>query len=199
MLNNNSEIKIKALQVFEKRDTRSYKISKDYLNGSTYNKRKNQTIEKRALKLYLSSLSKEDLKRLNIVEKCINAIKKSIEISTLTTIYETHIINMPQIPYKNCISQNASIIGIRNKDGFFGVDEQSQKQFDSCKHDLDCLHKLLLIKEQIMSGNSDIKKNTLTRKETIILANFLGYGSCRNDLLKDQTKDRILIKSKERK
>ena len=50
-----------------------------------------------------------------------------------------------------------------------------------------------------MNGKRTIKKNTLPRKEVLILANFIGYGSFRDDLLENQArnKNKILIKSKE--
>lgn len=198
MLNNNSKIKLEILKIFENRDSHAYKIYKNYLIGNINDRKKNEKIEKRALALYLSSLTKEDLKRLKIVQQVINSLKKSLEISTLSTIYETHIIDMPETFYNNYISKTANVIGIRNKEGFFGVDAQTQKEFDSYKEEFDCLHKQLLIKEEIMSGQMTIKKNTLTRKETIILANYIGYGSYRDNLLENQqVNNKVLIKNKE--
>lgn len=199
MLNNNSEIKREVLKIFKNWDSHAYNIYKDYLIGNTNDRKKNEKIEKRALALYLSSLTKEDLKRLKIVQRVINYLKKSIEFSTLSTVYETHIIDMPETFYNNCISENANVIGIRNKDGFFGINTQIQKEFDLYKEEFECLHKQLLIKENIMSGQMTIKKNTLTRKEVLFLANYIGYGSYRDNLLENQqvNNNKVLIKNKE--
>lgn len=199
MLNNNNQLKGEVLNIFKNYDSRTYKLYSEYIKANISNKRTNEKIEKRALALYLSSLTKDDLKRLSIVQQCIDALKKSIETNTLSTIYETHIINMPDTFYSNYISQNASIIGIRNTNGFFGIDEQTQKEFDLHKIEFDCLHKQLLIKEEIMSGQMPIRKNTLSRREVLILANYIGYGSYRDNLLENQQVDnnKVLIKNKE--
>ena len=199
MLNNNNQLKGEVLNIFKNYDSRTYKLYSEYIKANISNKRTNEKIEKRALALYLSSLTKDDLKRLSIVQQCIDTLKKSIETNTLSTIYETHIINMPDTFYSNYISQNASIIGIRNTTGFFGIDEQTQKEFDLHKIEFDCLHKQLLIKEEIMSGQMPIRKNTLSRREVLILANYIGYGSYRDNLLENQQVDnnKVLIKNKE--
>ena len=199
MLNNNNQLKGEVLNIFKNYDSRTYKLYSEYIKANISNKRTNEKIEKRALALYLSSLTKDDLKRLSIVQQCIDTLKKSIETNTLSTIYETHIINMPDTFYNNYISQNACIIGIRNTTGFFGIDEQTQKEFDLHKIEFDCLHKQLLIKEEIMSGQMPIRKNTLSRREVLILANYIGYGSYRDNLLENQQVDnnKVLIKNKE--
>lgn len=61
------------------------------------------------------------------------------------------------------------------------------------------LHKILLEKEAIMSGNRKKRNNNLGRKEINILSRYLGYGYERTNLLISQNryeKEKRKIKNK---
>ena len=50
-----------------------------------------------------------------------------------------------------------------------------------------------------MNGKRNIRKNTLCRKETLVLSYFLGYGEARDELLNNQDRNKVLTKNKEKK
>ena len=193
------ELKYYLLNIFKNNDVWAYNLYQDYIFTDMENIKKNENIEKRVLNLYLSSLTKYDLKRLKIINNCIKEIKCAIEYATLSTIYETYMIDKPEITNKKFINGDINTIGLRDNNGFYAINANQKKEFDEFKLEFDFLHEKLKIKEELMSGKCEIKKNMFNRHEVLILANYIGYGNTRKKILEEQNRNinKTLIKNKD--
>ena len=61
------------------------------------------------------------------------------------------------------------------------------------------MNSYLINKEKLMSGKRSIKSKVLNRKEVLFIANYLGYGSIRDNTLTNQKRknEKNLVKTKE--
>lgn len=182
------------LNIFKKKKILAYELYKEYLKGNYEDIIIDNRIYKLVLNMYLSSLPHDDRKALKTINNTIFEIKNNIQKNLLATVYETRITNNPQTFYNNVLKEQEDIIALRDKNGFYGIDKILQELLNEYQLELKVLHSEISNKEQIMNGDREIYKHNLCRSEVLILSNYLGYGSARDDVLKQADRAKVLKK-----
>ena len=97
------------------------------------------------------------------------------------------------------IINNANKIILRDNNGFYSTDESFQNKIVNEQAVFTTLHNYITNKEKIMSGKRTINSRILNRKEVLLVANYLHYGSIREEILTSQTreKEKVFTKTKE--
>lgn len=189
----------KIIEIFKKHNIMAYELYKEYLHDNKMNSKTERKIKKAALNLYLNSLEKDEKLAFQTINKAIAATQKDIQCNLLTTFYETYAIDIVQTYYNDLLMKQANTIAFRDNQGFYGINESIQIGLDSCSLELNILNNQIHNKEELMNGKRTIRKNTLCRKEVIILSYFLGYGEARDEILNNQDRNKVLTKNKEKK
>ena len=185
--------------VLKKYNTNMYKLYTEYLASNKQDTYLENKIKKYVYSLYLDSLSKEDLKELKFLNKRISKLIKLLEFTFLVTFTETHVLDIPPMQKNSMIVNNANKIILRDNIGFYSNDTNTQLKIINEEVIFKTLNSYLVNKESIMSGKREINSKTLTRKEVLVIANYLGYGSIRKNLLESQTreKEKTITKTKD--
>ena len=187
------------IEILKKHNMIAYKLYKNYLTSDKFDSAKDKHIKKIALKLYLNSLEKDEQSSIKEINKAIKGTKQEIQNNLLSTFYETYAIDIAQTSYNNILMQQAQVIAFRDSKGFYGTNNIIQKELDNCSLELSILNNQINNKEELMNGKRNIRKNTLCRKEALVLSYFLGYGEARDELLNNQDRNKVLTKNKEKK
>ena len=186
-------------KILKKYNTRIYRLYTEYLASNKQNNYYGDKIYNCIYSLYLGSLTKDDLKELKFLNKNINKLINLLEFEFLATFTETEVLNIPPMQKDANIVIGADKIMLRDKNGFYSVHKNIQDKIDRENVIFDTLNSYLINKETIMNGNRDINSKILNRKEVLVLSNYLGYGSVRENLLSSQTriKEKTLTKTKD--
>ena len=192
-------IDLNIAQILKKYNTRIYKLFTAYLASDKKNVYFGDKIYKYLYDLYLDSLTIEDLKELKFLNKQINKLKKRIEFEFLAAFTETAIMDIPPMQKSELITDNANKMVLRDNDGFYSTNKHIQHKIDNEELVFKTMNSYLSNKEQIMNGERYINSKMLNRKEVLYIANYLGYGSVRNIILENQTrnKEKKFTKTKE--
>ncbi len=185
-------------KILKKYNARMYRLYTEYLASNKQNTYYEKKIKKYVYSLYLNSLNKEDLKELKIINKYINKLIKHLEFEFLATFTETNALGIPPMQNNSMIVENAKAIMLRDNNGFYSNDKNIQDKIDNEEAVFQTLNSYLINKESIMNGERTINSKILTRKEVLVIANYLGYGSVRENILESQTrkKQKTLTKTK---
>lgn len=186
----------KIIEIFKKHHIVAYELYKEYLNDNKIDFKTEKKIKKVSLNMYLNSLEQDEKLAVKAINKAINATKKDIQFNLLATFYETYAIDIVQTYYNELLMKQANIVSFRDNQGFYGINETIQTGLDSCSLELNVLNNQIHNKEELMNGKRTIKKNTLCRKEVLILSYFLGYGDARDEILNNQDRNKVLTKNK---
>ena len=186
-------------KILKKYNTNMYRLFASYLASNKQDKYIGDKLRKYIYSLYLNSLGKDDLKELKFLNKNINKLINLLEFEFLATFTETEVLNIPPMQKDTNIVIGADKIMLRDKNGFYSVHKNIQDKIDRENVIFDTLNSYLINKETIMNGNRDINSKILNRKEVLVLSNYLGYGSTRENLLSSQTriKEKTLTKTKD--
>lgn len=187
------------IEILKKHNMIAYKLYKNYLTNDKFDSTKDKHIKKIALELYLNSLEKDEQSSIKQINKAIKGTKQEIQNNLLSTFYETYAVDIVQTFYNDLLMKQANIIAFRDNKGFYGLNEEIQTELNNCSLELSILHNEINNKEELMNGKRNIRKNTLCRKETLVLSYFLGYGEARDELLNNQDRNKVLTKNKEKK
>lgn len=182
--------------ILKKYNTSMYKIYTEYLASNKQNPNYEKKITKYIYSLYLDSLTKEDLKELKFLNKRISKLIKHLEFEFLAKFTETSMLDIPPMQNNSLIVESANKIMLRDYNGFYSTDKNIQNKIDKEDVVFQTLNSYLINKEIIMSGNRDINSKILTRKEVLVIANYLGYGSIRDNLLKIQSRKTEKVSTK---
>ena len=187
------------IEILKKHNMIAYKLYKNYLTSDKFDSTKDKHIKKMALELYLNSLEKDEQSSIKQINKAIKGTKQEIQNNLLSTFYETCAVDIVQTFYNDLLMKQANIIAFRDNKGFYGLNDEIQTELNNCSLELSILHNEINNKEELMNGKRNIRKNTLCRKETLVLSYFLGYGEARDELLNNQDRNKVLTKNKEKK
>ena len=192
-------IEFNIANILKKYNTKMYRIYTEYLASNKQDNYYGDKVREYVYSLYLNSLTKDDLKELNFLNKRISKLIKHLEFEFLATFTETDVLNIPPMQKDANIVIGADKIMLRDKNGFYSVHKNIQDKIDRENVIFDTLNSYLINKETIMNGNRDINSKILNRKEVLVLSNYLGYGSTRENLLSSQTrkKEKTLTKTKD--
>lgn len=187
------------IEILKKHNMIAYKLYKNYLTSDKFDSAKDKHIKKIALELYLNSLEKYEQSSIKKINKAIKGTKQEIQNNLLSTFYETYAVDMVPTLYNDLFMKQANIIAFRDSKGFYGLNDGIQTELNNCSLELSILNNQINNKEELMNGKRTIRKDTLCRKETLILSYFLGYGEARDELLNAQDRNKVLTKNKEKK
>lgn len=180
-----------VLNIFKKHDLIAYVVLKSDIKNRYESVEVDEFIKKRALKLYISTLSKDDRERLNIINNIIDCSKKMLIDDTFISIEELYII----VKYINPKTNNIDYDTIdRDNDGFYLENEMLKEPFEKNQIILKKYDSLLRIREELMQGYSVKENCRLTIKETSSLANYLGYNNVREEALESLDRNKKYIK-----
>ena len=182
--------------VLKKYNNKMYRCFTSYLANNKTNMYYKDKIDKYLYSLYLDSLTKDDLKELKFYNKQISKLIKALEFEFLASFTETDAFDIPPMQKNAGVIINSNKIIIRDNEGFYSNDRSIQNIIDEEQAVFKTLNSYLLNKENIMSGKREINSKILTRKEVLIIANYLGYGSIREEILNNQTRENNLTKTK---
>ena len=189
-------IEFNIAMTLKKYNTSIYKLYTEYLATNKQNTNYEKKIKKYIYSLYLDSLNKNDLKELKIINKYINKLIKQLEFEFLATFTETKALDIPPMQNNSNIINNANIIILRDNNGFYSNDKNIQDKIENEEALFQTLNSYLINKEKIMNGEREINSKILTRKEVLVIANYLGYGSIRRNILESQTRNNEKVKTK---
>lgn len=189
-------IEFNIAMTLKKYNTSIYKLYTEYLATNKQNTNYEKKIKKYIYSLYLNSLNKDDLKELKIINKCINKLIKQLEFEFLATFTETKALDIPPMQNNSNIINNANIIILRDNNGFYSNDKNIQDKIEDEEALFQTLNSYIINKEKIMNGEREINSKILTRKEVLVIANYLGYGSIRRNILESQTRNNEKVKTK---
>ena len=189
-------IEFNIAMTLKKYNTSIYKLYTEYLATNKQNTNYEKKIKKYIYSLYLDSLNKNDLKELKIINKYINKLIKQLEFEFLATFTETKALDIPPMQNNSNIINNANIIILRDNNGFYSNDKNIQDKIENEEALFQTLNSYLINKEKIMNGEREINSKILTRKEVLVIANYLGYGSIRKNILESQTRINEKVKTK---
>ncbi len=170
-----------------------YQKAKRTLKNNNQQINKINKIKKYIYKLYISTLTNEDLEQLKKLNSYLKYFADKIECEIYSNLNETN------ISQDSINDSNQFIIILRDLEGFYSSNKYFQNYIDKNRVMFDELHKILLEKEAIMNGNRKKRNNNLSRKEISILSRYLGYGYERTNLLISQNryeKEKRKIKNK---
>lgn len=186
-------------KILKKYNMRIYRLYTEYLASNKQNNYYGNKIYNYIYSLYLGSLTKDDLKELKFLNKRIYKLIKHLEFEFLATFIETHALDIPPMQNNSMIVENAKTIMLRDNNGFYSTNKNIQNKIDNEEAVFQTLNSYLINKECIMNGERTINSKILTRKEILVIANYLGYGSVRENILESQTrkKQKTLTKTKE--
>ena len=149
---------------------------------------------KKLEKLYYKSIDKDSAKDLEEINKLINKWTKNIENKLGFTFYETSAINMPHEKFDvrdiKAIKSASETVVLRDKEGFYGIDQNVQNRLNEVQMELEILHNLILRKEAIMNIDNVAIKPNITKEELNFVSEQLGYGKIRDDILENQSRDK---------
>lgn len=191
-------VEFNTAKILKKYNTKIYRYFTSFLASNKTNIYYKDKIDKYLFSLYLDSLTKYDLKELKFFNKQISKLVKNLEFEFLATFTEIDVLDIPPMQKNTGIVVNAKKIMLRDKDGFYSNDNNTQNKVNEQQAVFKTLHSYLLNKENIMNGKREINSTILTRKEVLVIANYLGYSSVREEILESQTreKEKYLTKTK---
>lgn len=189
-------IEFNIAMTLKKYNTSIYKLYTEHLATNKQNTNYEKKIKRYIYSLYLDSLNKNDLKELKIINKYINKLIKQLEFEFLATFTETKALDIPPMQNNSNIINNANIIILRDNNGFYSNDKNIQDKIENEEALFQTLNSYLINKEKIMNGEREINSKILTRKEVLVIANYLGYGSIRRNILESQTRINEKVKTK---
>ena len=191
-------IEFNIAQILKKYNTSMYRLFTKYLASNKQDKYIGNKIYNYIYTLYLDSLTKDDLKELKFLNKRISKLIKHLEFEFLATFTETSALDIPPMQNNSNIINNANTIILRDINGFYSTDKNIQNKIDNEDAVFQTLNSYLINKENIMNGHRNINSKILNRKEVLVLSNYLGYGSVRENILESQTrkKQKTLTKTK---
>lgn len=192
-------IEFNIANLLKEHNTKMYKCYTAYIATDQSDVQYKKKIDKYLYSLYLDSLTKDDLKELKFLNKNINYLIKRIDFEYLVTFSETGAVDIPPMQKDDSIINNANKIILRDNNGFYSTDENFQNKIVNEQAVFTTLHNYITNKEKIMSGKRTINSRILNRKEVLLVANYLRYGSIREEILESQTrkKEKVLTKTKE--
>lgn len=192
-------VEFNIANLLRKYNTKMYKCFTKYLATDKTNTDYKDKIDKYLYSLYLDSLTKDDLKELKFLNKNIDYLIKKLDFEYLVTFSETGAVDIPPMQKDDSIINNANKIILRDNNGFYSTDENFQNKIVNEQAVFTTLHNYITNKEKIMSGKRTINSRILNRKEVLLVANYLRYGSIREEILESQTrkKEKVLTKTKE--
>lgn len=190
-------IDFNILLILKKYNTNMYKYFVSYQASDKSNIYFGSKIYHYLYNLYLSSLTKNDLKELKILNRSIDKLKKGLEFEFLIKISETGAFNIPLMQDSENIVKNAQRIIMRDKEGFYSTNPLIQNQMDNLSVEFDALNSYLINKEKIMNGVRTNISKYLTAKDLLMIVNYLGYGSVREEILNSQSRKKEKQKTKE--
>lgn len=186
-------------KILKKYNTSMYKYFTMFLASNKTNNYCGEKVYNYLYNLYLNSLTKDDLKELKFLNKQINRLKKKIEFEFLATFTETSIIDVPPMQNNELVINLSDKIILRDSEGFYSNINHVQNKIDNESVVFNTMNSYLINKEEIMGGKRSIKSKVLNRKEVLFVANYLGYGSIRDNTLTNQKRknEKNLVKTKE--
>ncbi len=192
-------VEFNIANLLRKYNTKMYKCFTKYLATDKTNMHYKNKIDSFLYSLYLDSLTKDDLKELKFLNKNIDYLIKKLDFEYLVTFSETGAVDIPPMQKDDSIINNANKIILRDNNGFYSTDESFQNKIVNEQAVFTTLHNYITNKEKIMSGKRTINSRILNRKEVLLVANYLRYGSIREEILESQTrkKEKVLTKTKE--
>ena len=192
-------VEFNIANLLRKYNTKMYKCFTKYLATDKTNTDYKDKIDKYLYSLYLDSLTKDDLKELKFLNKNIDYLIKKLDFEYLVTFSETGAVDIPPMQKDDGVINNANKIILRDNKGFYSTDENFQNKIVNEQAVFTTLHNYITNKEKIMSGKRTINSRILNRKEVLLVANYLRYGSIREEILESQTrkKEKVLTKTKE--
>ena len=192
-------VEFNIANLLRKYNTKMYKCFTKYLATDKTNTDYKDKIDKYLYSLYLDSLTKDDLKELKFLNKNIDYLIKKLDFEYLVTFSETGAVDIPPMQKDDSIINNANKIILRDNNGFYSTDENFQNKIVNEQAVFTTLHNYITNKEKIMSGKRTINSRILNRKEVLLVANYLRYGSIREEILESQTrkKEKVFTKTKE--
>ena len=192
-------VEFNIAKLLRKYNTRMYKCFTKYLATDKTNNYYKNKINIYLYSLYLDSLTKDDLKELKFLNKNIDHLIKKLNFEYLVTFSETGAVDIPPMQKDDSIINNANKIILRDNKGFYSTDKNIQNKINNEQAVFVTLHNYIKNKEKIMSGDRTINSTILNRKEVLLVANYLGYGSIREETLRKQTREeeKKLTKTKE--
>lgn len=191
-----NSIEFNLAKILKKYNTNMYKLYAEYLATNKQNTLYEKKIKRYIYSLYLNSLNKEDKKELKIINKYINKLVRHLEFEFLLTFTETCALDIPPMQNNSNIINSANAIILRDNNGFYSNDKNIQDKIDNEEAFFQTLNSYLINKECIMSGERKINSKILTRKEILVITNYLGYGSIRRNILGSQTRNNEKVKTK---
>lgn len=187
-MSNYSKINSELLKLLKKHDVLGYVMCKHDLQNNT-NPFQNIRIQSRLYNLFLNSLSKEDAKSIRLIDKEIRKLSKNLEFELLGSLSETNIIDLPRQSTKQAL-EHASVIALRDNQGFYPVDKNFDVVLDKYTDELILINNLIKNKERIMNSDLPIKNNKLSNKEAKLLSYALGYGRLREEILNNNSREK---------
>lgn len=153
-------------------------------------------MQQRLEKMYFRFLSKDELADLKEINKLIKMFKTDIEKELEFTFYETYATNMPNNSFDKRDEQNiksaSETVILRDKEGFYGIDENINNTINKYKIELEILHNLITRKEEIMSKS--IPNNKELNEQLMFISSELGYGKVREIILQQQDRNKRFVK-----
>lgn len=180
-----------VLKIFKKHDLVAYAVLKSDKKNRYESVEINDFLKKRALKLYISSLTKDDYERLNLINKFIETSKETLTNDTFIVIEELYIIGKYINPKTNNIDYDTIK---RDNSGFYLDNDNLKETFYKNETILKKYNSLLTIKEELMQGSNKKENSHLTIEEISTLANYLSYNEVRKEALETQSRSKKFVK-----
>ena len=155
--------------------------------------------DKKLKKIEFTTSKVNSLLGIELTDKDIETELKKLDFEYLITFSETGAVDIPPMQKDDSIINNANKIILRDNNGFYSTDESFQNKIVNEQAVFTTLHNYITNKEKIMSGKRTINSRILNRKEVLLVANYLHYGSIREEILTSQTreKEKVFTKTKE--
>lgn len=144
-------------------------------------------------KMYSKLLDKSDANELKQINKLIELFKNDLEKELGFTFYETCATDMPNYNFdardEKRIRNVSETVILRDKEGFYGIDENIQSKIEDHSIELGILHNLITRKEEII--NKQINTNDKLLNDRVeMLRNKMEYGNVRKITLEMQARNK---------
>ena len=191
-MSNYSKINNELLKLLKKRDLLGYVTCKHDLQNNT-NPFQNVRVQSRLYNLFLSSLKKDDAKSVLLIDKEIRRLSKNLEFELLGSLSETNIIDLPRQASKQAL-QYSDVVALRDKQGFYPINNKYDVILNKYNDELILINNLIKNKERIMNSDLTVQNKKLSTKETKLLSYALGYGTLREEILNNNSRENHKIK-----